>query len=296
MTCFANRRPWLAAVALALLWAPAWADEAPPAAAFPAESKPTAGRIDEIRKLIAAHKWPDAVEQIQSVLTASGDDLAPVDANRSVSCRRLCHSLLASLPPDALRSYRDGADGQARKWLEQATATRDARLLRRVVDEAFCSRPGEKALDLLGDLAFERGDFAEAEHWWTLLIPPAAAKGEAPPAFTLFYPDPQTDPARTHAKLLLARLFRGAYGWADDSQAYRKTYGAAEARWPARRAATPTSFSRSPTRAAPTRRRRRPTGRPSEATLLVAASPSLGRACRNGLGHFADPSTSINSA
>ena len=228
MTCFANRRAWPAALALAALWAPAWADEAPPPAVFPAESKPTAGRIEEIRKLLAAHKWSDAVEQIRSVLTASGDDLVPLDPNRSVSCRRLCHSLLASLPPDALRSYRDGADGPARKWLEQAAATRDARLLRRVVDEAFCSRPGEKALDLLGDLAFERGDFSAAESWWGRLIPPALVKGEAPAAFALFYPDPQTDPARTRAKLLLARLFRGAYGWADDLQAYRKTYGSAE--------------------------------------------------------------------
>ena len=228
MTCFGNRRAWPAALALAVLWVPARADEAPSPAVFPAESKPTAGRIDEIRKLLAAHKWADAVEQIQSVLTASGDDLVPLDPNRSVACRRLCQSLLASLPPDALRSYRDGADGQARKWLDQATATRDARLLRRVVDEAFCSRPGEKALDLLGDLAFERGDFAEAESWWGRLIPPAVVKGDPPPAFALFYPDPQTDPARTRAKVLLARLFRGAYGWADDLQAYRKTYGTAE--------------------------------------------------------------------
>ncbi len=228
MTCFANRRSWPAALTLALLWAPAWADEAPPPAVFPAESKPTAGRIDEIRKLLAAHKWADAVEQIQSVLTASGDDLVPVDPNRSVACRWLCHSLLALLPADALRSYRDGADGQARKGLELAAETRDARLLRRVVDEAFCSRPGEKALDLLGDLAFERGDFAEAESWWGRLIPPAVVKGDPPAAFALFYPDPQTDPARTRAKLLLARLFRGAYGWADDLQAYRKTYGTAE--------------------------------------------------------------------
>ena len=101
------------------------------------------------------------------------------------------------------------------------------RLLRKVVDEAFCSRPGEKAVNLLGDLAFERGDFAEAEHWWGLLIPPAVSKADAPPAFALFYPDPQTDPARSRAKVLLARLFRGAHGWADDLQAYHKMYGMA---------------------------------------------------------------------
>ena len=227
MTCFRNRSAWLAVLSLAALGPPARADEAPPPAVFPAESKPTAGRIDEVRKLLTAHKWSDAVEETQSVLTASGDDLVPISPNRSVECRRLCHSLLASLPADALRSYRDGADARAAKGLEQAEATRDVRLLHKVVDEAFCSRPGEKALDLLGDLAFERGDFAESEYWWNLLIPPAA-KAEAPPGLALFYPDPQTDPARTRAKVLLARLFRGTHGWTDDLQAYRKTYGTAE--------------------------------------------------------------------
>ena len=220
----------------------------------------------------------------------------PVDPNWSVSCRRLCHSLLASLPSDALRSYRDGADGQARKWLEQAAATRNARLLRRVVDEAFCSRPGEKALDLLGDLAFERGDFAEAEHWWTLLIPPAVAKGDAPPAFALSYPDPQTDPARTHAKLLLARLFRDAYGWADDLQAYRKTYGTAEGALAGKKGRYADILQQVADERDADPPARRPTGRPSAATLLAAASPSRRRACWNGLERFAGPSTSTNSA
>jgi outer membrane protein assembly factor BamB len=205
---------------LGVPWSPGRGEEAPPPAVFPAESKPTAVRIDEVRKLLASKKTSEAVQEIQAILTASGDDLVSVDAGRDVACRRLCHSLLARLPLDALQSYRNGVDPQAKKWLDQAETTRDARLLRRIVDEAFCSRPGEKAIDLLGDFAFERGDFAEAEAWWSLLLP-------HPSAF-LFYPDPKTDPARTRAQILLARHFRGAYGWADDLQKYRKDYGSAE--------------------------------------------------------------------
>ena len=227
MTGSRLRSSWLA-LALALGGLAAARGDEPLPAVFPAESKATAGRIDEIRKLLADKKWPQAVEEIQSVLTASGDDLVAIDPERCVACRRLCHALLASLPPDALRSYRAEADPQARKQLDQAVAAHDVRLLRKVVDEAFCSRPGEKALDLLGDLAFERGDFAEAEQWWRLLLPPRMVKGDPPPVFLLYYPDPQTDPARTRAKLLLARLFAGAYGWADDLETYRKEFGTAE--------------------------------------------------------------------
>jgi outer membrane protein assembly factor BamB len=221
MTCFRVRCACWTALALSAPWSLAPAEEAPPPAVIPTESKPTAVRIDEVRKLLASKKWSEAVQEIQAVLTASGDDLVSVNAGRDVACRRLCHSLLAGLPPDALQSYRNGVDPQAKKWLEQAATTRDARLLRRIVDEAFCSRPSEKAIDLLGDFAFERGDFAEAEQWQRLLLPPSSA-------FGLSYPDPKIDSGRTRAKILLARLFRGAYGWADDLQAYRKDYGAAE--------------------------------------------------------------------
>ena len=62
--------------------------------------------------------------------------------------------------------------------------------LARVVDDAFISNAGASALDLLGDLAFERGQPVEARRWWQLLAwgilvvllvwPPFAAR-EAPP-------------------------------------------------------------------------------------------------------------------
>ena len=221
MTCFRHRSLWLTVLIAAL----AHGDEPAPPAVFPAESKPTAARIEEARKLLAADKWTEAVDEVQAVLTASGDDLVAVSPGRCVECRRLCHSLLAGLPPDALRSYRERVDPSARKWLDQGEAERDVRLLRKVIDEAFCSRSGEKALDLLGDVAFERGDFEEAELWWGLLLPPRASKGPAPAVATLAYPDPRIDPARTRAKILLARLFRGAV---NDVQAYRKENADAE--------------------------------------------------------------------
>jgi outer membrane protein assembly factor BamB len=228
MNFYCRRRGWLLlAATIGATWAPARGDEAPPAV-IPAESKATTGRIDEARKLLAAHKWSESVAEIQAILTASGDDLVSMDSGHSISCRRICHAMLAALPADALRSYRDAADPQARKWLDAGAATRDVRLVRKVVDEAFCSRPAEKALDLLGDYAFERGDFTEAEHWWRLLTPLPRAKGESSPGLVLFYPDPQADSARTRAKVLLARLFGGAYRWADELEAYRKDNGAAE--------------------------------------------------------------------
>ncbi len=253
MTGSRLRSSWLA-LALALGGLAAVRGDEPLPAVFPAESKATAGRIDEIRKLLADKKWPQAVEEIQSVLTASGDDLVAIDPERCVACRRLCHALLASLPPDALRSYRAEADPQARKQLDQAVAAHDVRLLRKVVDEAFCSRPGEKALDLLGDLAFERGDFAEAEQWWRLLLPPRMVKGDPPPAFLLYYPDPQTDPGPDAGQAAAGPAVRAA-----------PTAGPTIWRLTARSSARPRGAGRQerPLRRHPARGRRRTQRRPA---------------------------------
>src|SRR5699024_2864958 len=118
----------------------------------------------------------------------------------------------------------DRVEPQARKWLEEATATRDPALLRKVVDEAFCSRSGEKALDLLGDLAFERGRFAEAEGWWRTLSPLEPARDAE--AGELTYPGAQ-GAARGPARHLLAGVCRGGPRSAQGLEGFRARHGKA---------------------------------------------------------------------
>jgi outer membrane protein assembly factor BamB len=118
--------------------------------------------------------------------------------------------------------YRARVDVQAEKWLQDGLANRDARPLRRVVEEAFCSRPGARALDVLGDLAFERGDFDQARSWWGMLIAPVDRDGEKP---ALVYPDPALDLARVQAKQILARVFAGEPEQAErELELYRKRH------------------------------------------------------------------------
>src|SRR5947207_1898064 len=86
---------------------------------LPGEVRSTAVRLSECDKRIAEGKWAEAVTELQSVLDAAGDDLVPLSPRHSVLARRLCQARLASLPPAGLRLYRERADPQARKWLEQ---------------------------------------------------------------------------------------------------------------------------------------------------------------------------------
>jgi outer membrane protein assembly factor BamB len=215
-------RAWLVAVVL-VLGGRAAAEE-PPAIALPGESRATASRLAEAQKRIAERKWTEALEELQGVLDGGGNDLVPINPHRSVQARRVVHAAIAGLPAEALALYRSRVEGQAARWLQQGVAARDPRLLRKVVEEAFCSRAAEKALDLLGDLAFERGRFEEAAGWWRLL---AAPRGEPT---ELVYPDLRLDRARVLAKQVLARLFGDGprEAWADLLRAYRAEHGAAE--------------------------------------------------------------------
>jgi outer membrane protein assembly factor BamB/tetratricopeptide (TPR) repeat protein len=204
-------------------------DEAPEVV-FRGENRAAAGRLAGARKHLDDHKWGEAIEQLQAILNTADNDLVPLNATHSVPARRLCQVQLASLPPEALRLYRQRYEGQAGKKLEQAQADRDIPQLRRLVEEAFCTRAAEKAIDLLGDLAFERGRFEEAEEWWRLLSPlPDARREAATRGLALVYPDPTLKPARLQAKQLLARLFHaGPTGWTAEMDAYRARHGKAE--------------------------------------------------------------------
>src|SRR5205085_7932162 len=87
-----------------------------------------------------------------------------------VNGRGFCHRCLAELPPEARAIYRNRVDSEAERWYRQGASRRDLGLLRRVVDQAFCSSWGDEALELLGDLAFQDGRFGEALSMYGRLV------------------------------------------------------------------------------------------------------------------------------
>jgi outer membrane protein assembly factor BamB len=238
------RCPLPAVLLLVLAAGPLTGAESAPRTSQPGESTATARRLDAADQLAADKQYAAAAQEYARILEEAGDDLVPVGDRLSVAARHLCHLRLAALLPDALRPYRTRVDPQAKKWLDQGAADRDPIPLQRVVEEAFCSRPAEAALDLLGDLAFERGRFHQAERWWRMLALPAseaAARAKQPPAppwsraraelpdLELLYPDPQTDVARARAKQVLALLFLGESDAAKaELEAFRAMHPAAE--------------------------------------------------------------------
>ncbi len=161
-----------------------------------------------------AGDFAETIDIYQRVIQQFGDKMVDValepskegepESRLSVNARLECQRRIAALPPEARAIYRSRVDSQAERWFQQGKANRDRTLLRRVVDQTFCSSWGDDALELLGDLAFQEGDFAEAMAAYSRLVPdrPLGAAG-------LVHPDPSFDPARVEAKKLLCRAAIG---------------------------------------------------------------------------------------
>ena len=208
--------------------------QAPPRTA--AEVYPeTSYQADSLLRSAAVHardgQWAEAVEIYNRVIDNYGDKVVELregepdrDSRLYVDVRSYCQRQIAGLPPEGRAVYRSRADGRAEAWYRQGSANRDRSLLLRVVEEAFCSAWGDDALELLGDLAFQDGRFAEALSAYRQIVPdPAASPG------ALVHPDPSVSLAKVAAKALLGRaaLADDPPG-PDDLQAYATAYPEAE--------------------------------------------------------------------
>jgi outer membrane protein assembly factor BamB len=170
---------------------------------------------DKVVEVVA----PPAPAEVAGKPAAPGV-VTPDDSKLFVDARLDCQRRIAELPPEARAFYRARVDSQAERWFKQGQADRDRSALRRVIEEAFCSSWGDDALELLGDLSFQEGQFAEALSAYRQLVPDGPAVGRG-----MTHPDPSVNLARVAAKALLCRAAMGENPpTAADLAAYAKAY------------------------------------------------------------------------
>lgn len=195
--------------------------------------------LESVRAFTANENWDDAIETLRQVQQQYGDQLMPLDDDRYITLRDYCHLQIAKLPPPALQLYRQRVDPQAEQWFTQARQSGDETLLRRIVEQFYCSSRGDDAMLLLGEHSLERGDSLTARRWWQQISPLTRGAGGAPAwiavdgydlageeslevlsQFTsrdaaprwLAYPDTDLSLAEVRARLALVSIF------ADDTQ------------------------------------------------------------------------------
>ena len=169
-----------------------------------------AAHLESARRFLAESQWDEAVESIRRVQEADAARLVKVDLalpvagfERYVPAGEYCQWRLAALAkeaPPALTHYRQLVDSLAEQWYERGLASRDERLLRRVVEQAFASRWGDDALLALGELALSRGQPATARAAWSRIEPELAlSPAEA-------FPDSDLPAGDVRSRLVLASI------------------------------------------------------------------------------------------
>jgi outer membrane protein assembly factor BamB len=166
-------------------------------------------------------RYDQAIAEYLRQLDAVRQDLSPppgkeTDAPKTSRDQRgLLLQLINDLPPSIVERYRRVVDAEAQQLLREGETTRSPAPLCRLVREFFPSRPTEQALALLGDWAFEQGQFDEAISWWRLLAP--LSDDIKDNATRLVYAHGSLDPERIRAKQILALTFAGRFADAESS-------------------------------------------------------------------------------
>jgi hypothetical protein len=195
----------------------------------------TVARLEQARALVKSGKWDEAIDVFGELAVDKSERVIELHQGRFVNLRTYCNIQLSHLPQEGLAAYRRRADVMAEQWYREGIAQRDELLLRRVVDEAYCSSWGDDALFALGELALERADYADARRNWEQISPLLRSPDGLPmwlalrgvdvqrhwpeverlwntgnrPNDLLAYPDTQLDLAEVRAALVLTTVRAG---------------------------------------------------------------------------------------
>ena len=198
-------------------------------------------QLERVKTLLADRQWDEAVELLRQLPETSEGKLLAAAPRRYIGLGDWCQLQLAALPSEALRLYRGRVDPVAKQWYERGVAQRDRHWLQKVVDQAFASSYGDRALMALGDMALESGDYAAARWNWERIVPNVratvqlspqlerpGARGQWPeqanpnselrtpkflsPSAWPAYPDTKLDLAAVRARLVLASILEAADG------------------------------------------------------------------------------------
>jgi outer membrane protein assembly factor BamB/tetratricopeptide (TPR) repeat protein len=143
-----------------------------------------------------------AIQIWQAVLQRSGDTLYSRDGEIYFSLTQQVERVLASLPPEALATYRITADAEAKEILAQAGDPLDPTALSQIVRFYFLSSLGDEAAFQLGCIYLDNYDFIGARRLFEKILNQ--------------YPDPSIDRNQLLIRLALCQSFLGQPNAADE--------------------------------------------------------------------------------
>ncbi|QDU12711.1 outer membrane protein assembly factor BamB family protein [Gimesia maris] len=182
-------------------------------------------KMGSVRDYLSEQQWEDAVKILIQISDEYGDSLYPESAGRYLRVSEYCQNLLAGFPPEAIAIYREKVDPRAKRWYEEALANSSEQPLVNIAEQALMSSYGDDALNLLGELAWEQGQLAEARSCWRKLIPRTASDSPVYDAGLFHYPDTDLPVPEILARLILVSFFEGNFSQADfEYRQFRKKF------------------------------------------------------------------------
>jgi len=127
--------------------------------------------LEDAQDLIAAEDYARAIEILQALLDRAGQCFVTTsDPRRYVSLSLRVSELLGQMPAEGLQLYRRLNDAQAERLFRPAADRCDEAGLREVARRFLHSSVGAQAVNLLGTILFDRGEFSQAARCWRDLL------------------------------------------------------------------------------------------------------------------------------
>ncbi len=132
--------------------------------------------LDDVERYIEHAEWEKAFRQITEITDEKMTGMVPTEGGFMVPARQRVWRILANLPAEGRETFRLYYNGPAEELMsgvDQLSLTDQKKAIEaatKVYDQYFLSSQGDKAADLLGDLAFEQGKFLEADTYWKAIL------------------------------------------------------------------------------------------------------------------------------
>jgi outer membrane protein assembly factor BamB/TolA-binding protein len=125
--------------------------------------------IEQARSMAKQQRWREAVEAYETVAASNSDADFPLSRQLYLPVSEYARLKLALLPVEARQVYRGIYDPAAGKLLREGVAKHDPQALE-AASRYLASSFADDALELLGDIYLERGDFVQARACYVRLL------------------------------------------------------------------------------------------------------------------------------
>ena len=126
--------------------------------------------LDDFKRYSKRAVWEKAFKALDKVTANTSKGLVDRGDGVMVPSSMLVRKALADLPPAGKVAYRVFHDPEAKALYEQAKGASEADKLAAIVSGQLITSVGDLAADRLGDLYFERGEYAKAADAWQAIL------------------------------------------------------------------------------------------------------------------------------